>query len=66
MGGRTGAQRCQSAPYGDAETRAPSLLCVYVVNDCAAHWSDHIVRRGFVCSVLLVMTALPLGRDLLV
>lgn len=66
IGGRSGAQRCQNAPYGDTETRAPSLLCVYAVNDCATHWSDHIARLRFICSVLLVMTASPLRRDLLV
>lgn len=60
MRGRSGAQRCQTAPYGDTETSAPSLLRVYVVNDCAPHWSDRIVRLSSVCNVLFVMTALPL------
>lgn len=58
-GRRSSPQRCHNAPYDDTETRAPSLLRVYVVNDCATHWSDRIVRRSSVCGVLFAMTALP-------
>lgn len=44
------------------ETERPELCrrsVIMLFHDCAAHWSDHIVRLSFINKSLFVMTALP-------